>query len=138
MKTAKLLTVFLICGLTYSVNAQVEERTQSLRFYEQLALRDATYEQELHKLEAQDELDYWVDQKNFERQLGKANFLAYLRYMKGKKEAYQSHLQTCNGSCAHSALYLERAQAYLSVTDSELLAWSDSDNGTRKLSTKQD
>lgn len=94
---------------------------QNSIFYENLALRDAQYEQKLYTMGLQDELDYWTDQHNYERQLGMENFAAYLVYMKSKKEAYQQHLQSCTECCAHSRRFFERAREYLSSSDTEYL-----------------
>lgn len=94
---------------------------QNYRFYEDLALRDAQYEQKLEAMDLQDELDYWTDQHNYERQLGTENFTAYLVYMKSKKEAYQRHLQNCTEGCIHSRRFFERAHEYLSSSDTEYL-----------------
>ncbi|SHG72898.1 hypothetical protein [Flagellimonas flava] len=119
MKTARVLLVFLISGLSLTAWSQERAHVQGLRFYENLAERDAHYEQGLHNLSAQDELDYWLDQRNYELQLGKANFSAYLVYMRVKKQAYQEHIQACDGSCIHSPLYLEKAREYLSLSDND-------------------
>ncbi len=107
-------------GCYLGVSAQGDLRMQQgLRFYEKLAQRDADYEQSLQLLSNQDEVDYWMDQRNYERHLGKANFTSYLVYMKGKKDAYNEHLQTCDHKTPHSDLYLEKAKEYLSLSDLE-------------------
>ena len=111
----------MMLGTSISVWAQEEGNVRGLWFYEQLAHRDAAYEIELQNINGQDELDYWADQSDFERHLGKADFPAYLAYMKGKKEAYKSHLQQCNDGCSFSAMYLSKAREYLSLSDSEFL-----------------
>ncbi|WP_421810613.1 hypothetical protein [Flagellimonas sp.] len=120
MKTVTPLILFLCFGpllLAQKGNAAL----QNFRFYENLALRDAQYEQTLHTVDLQDEQDYWKDQRNYERQLGTENFAAYLVYMKGKKEAYQLHLQQCSEACSHSGRFFERAHEYLSISDTEYL-----------------
>ncbi len=120
MKSVRIFAVLFFCGLSTSVQAQTETPThQGLRFYEKLAQRDAAYEQSLHALTHQDESDYWIDQANYERQLGIANFAAYLIYMKGKKDAYRDYLEGCDGSCNHSELYYQKAAEYLSSSDFE-------------------
>ena len=88
-----------------------------LRFYEQLAQRDASYEHSFQIANHQDEQDYWIDQQNFERHLGTADFTSYLVYMKGKKDAYLNHLQSCDNSCGHSELFFEKVGEYLSSSD---------------------
>ncbi|WP_420321234.1 hypothetical protein [Flagellimonas sp.] len=92
-----------------------------LHFYEAMAQRDAAYEHSFQMVNTQDELDYWLDQQNFERHLGTADFTSYLIYMKGKKEAYFDHLQNCVATCAHSELYFKKAGEYLSSSDFDSL-----------------
>ncbi len=87
-----------------------------LRFYENLAQKDAANEQSL-KLDYQDELDYWNDQESFERELGKSNFSFYLVYMKSKKEAHRKYLKECKGLCEHTEVYWNKMRNYLSVPD---------------------
>lgn len=122
MKSIRIFVAVFACSLSFGVQAQKDSPMhQGLRFYENLAQRDAAYEQSLHALTHQDESDYWVDQANFERQLGIANFTAYLIYMKGKKDAYREYLESCDGSCNHSELYFQKASEYLSSSDFEQL-----------------
>lgn len=119
MKTVRFLLVIFACGLAFPAWAQVDARVQGLRFYEQLAQRDTKYEIALYSLDSQDQMDYWIDQGNFERQLGKVNFPAYLAYMKGKKEAYQTHLTECDTQCENSELFFQKAKDYLSLSDND-------------------
>lgn len=115
---SKFLFLLLFAGLGPALLAQQGSAAfQGLRFYEQLALRDAVYESSLHVLTDHDAQDYWVDQRNYERALGKANFSAYLAYMRSKKTAYYQHLQNCNTTCGHGPEYYTRAQVYLSSSD---------------------
>lgn len=120
MKTLRILLVFFMSGMSGVAWAQ-EAHVQGLRFYERLAQRDALYEQELNHVDHQDELDYWTDQRNYERHLGKVNFSGYLAYMKVKKEAYKAHLEQCIHTNSHSQLYFQKAREYLSLSDSENL-----------------
>ncbi len=121
MKTVKFLMVFFASGLSVAAWSQGDTRVQGLRFYENLAQRDALYEQELMVISDQDEVDYWTDQRTYERHLGKVNFPAYLAYMKAKKEAYRGHLEQCAHLNSHSQLYFENAREYLSLSESEYL-----------------
>lgn len=117
MKRSYLLLVVLFLGFAKQSQAQdAALDSKLLRFYESLAERDALYEQNL-RLDHQDELDYWTDQENFERELGKSNFSFYLVYMKSKKEAHRSYLQQCDGSCQHSDVYWTKMRNYLSTPD---------------------
>lgn len=119
MKPVQTLTLLFTCCFCLSTWAQNDvQYRKGLRFYEKLAERDADYEQSLQLLGNQDESDYWIDQRNYERHLGKANFTSYLVYMKSKKDAYHEHMQTCEHKYKHSDLYLEKAREYLSVSNS--------------------
>ena len=116
MKRSYLLLLVLILGFAGQSQAQGTANSKLLRFYENLAERDAAYEQGF-QLDQQDELDYWNDQENFERELGKSNFSFYLVYMKSKKEAHREYLKECEGSCVHSEVYWSKMRNYLSVPD---------------------
>ncbi|MEO0901725.1 MAG: hypothetical protein AAFY00_06750 [Bacteroidota bacterium] len=116
MKRSCLLLLVLILGFAGQSQAQGTANSKLLRFYENLAERDAAYEQGF-QLDQQDELDYWNDQENFERELGKSNFSFYLVYMKSKKEAHRIYLKECEGSCVHSDVYWSKMRNYLSVPD---------------------
>nr|WP_298792167.1 hypothetical protein [uncultured Allomuricauda sp.] len=108
------------CGI--GVSAQSNPHTKhGLRFYETMAQRDADYEHTFQMMNHQDEQDYWSDQQNFERHLGTADFTSYLIYMKGKKDAYFTHLQNCDDHCLHSELYFKKAGEYLSSSDFDKL-----------------
>lgn len=122
MKSVRIFLVLVICGLGTGIQAQADSSMHhGLRFYEKLAQRDAAYEHSFQAITNLDESDYWIDQANFERQLGIANFTSYLIYMKGKKDAYRSHLLECDSSCDHSELYFQKASEYLSSSDFEHL-----------------
>ncbi|NAY92592.1 hypothetical protein GTQ34_11750 [Muricauda sp. JGD-17] len=110
---------------------------QGLRFYEQLALRDAAYEASLHVLTNQDAQDYWIDQRNYERKLGKVNFSAYLAYKRQKKTAYYQHLQNCNTSCGHGPEYYAWAQDYLSSSDFGDILEASKSKVTQNLATRK-
>ncbi|MEX0315281.1 MAG: hypothetical protein AB3N18_13980 [Allomuricauda sp.] len=102
------------------IGVSAQDTQHSLRFYEMLAHKDASYEHSFQMMNHQDEQDYWADQQDFERDLGMADFASYLIYMKGKKDAYLHHLQSCE-SCIHSEVYLKMAREYLSATDFDRL-----------------
>nr|WP_298995293.1 hypothetical protein [uncultured Allomuricauda sp.] len=117
MKRSYLLLLVLLLGFAKQSQAQgTTTNSKLLRFYEDLAERDAAYEQGL-QLDHQDELDYWNDQESFERELGKSNFSFYLVYMKSKKEAHRKYLKECKGSCVHSDVYWKKMRNYLSTPD---------------------
>lgn len=132
-----LILIFTACLGQWIMAQEEETMVHSLRFYEKLAQRDADYESSFQMMREQDEQDYWIDQRNYERHLGKANFAAYLVYMRGKKEAYYQHLQHCGSTCVHSPEYYKRAQEYLSASDSEYLVGEKGSGVVQNLSKKR-
>lgn len=114
-----------------------QEQKHGLRFYETLAERDAIYERSFQMANHQDEQDYWLDQQNFERHLGTADFTSYLVYMKGKKEAYFNHLQSCNDMCKHSELYFKKAGEYLSSSDFDKLLAPETGEMAQNISKRR-
>ncbi|AWX44863.1 hypothetical protein HME9304_01868 [Flagellimonas maritima] len=120
MKAIRFILLVLICSYSLGIVAQQSANSViGLRFYERLAQRDADYEQSLFLLSNQDESDYWADQENYERHLGKIDFTSYLVYMKSKKDAYAEHLGNCEHKMSHSELYFQKAKAYVSLLDSD-------------------
>ncbi len=118
MKRSYFLLAVILIGFVAQSHGQVAGvDSKLLRFYESLAERDASHEQSL-RLDYQDEMDYWNDQENYERQLGKSNFSFYLVYMKSKKKAYRSYLRECAGSCEHSDVFWLKMRNYLAIPDS--------------------
>ena len=116
---------------------EMETVVHGLRFFEMLAQRDADYESSFQMAHAQDEHDYWVDQRNYERHLGKADFTAYLVYMRGKKQAYHRHLQDCDTTCSHSLTYYQRAQEYLSASNTEYFTGEEEFRVVQNLTRKR-
>ncbi|MEM9362431.1 MAG: hypothetical protein AAGA43_07350 [Bacteroidota bacterium] len=137
MKRSYMLLLVLLLGFARQSQAQgIAANSKLLRFYENLAERDAAYEQGF-KLDQQDELDYWNDQENFERELGKSNFSFYLVYMKSKKEAHREYLKACKGSCAHSDIYWSKMRNYLSVPDASEFFKTNSEKVVQSNTLKQ-
>lgn len=104
------LLLMLICGML-SLNAQGGTKA-SLQFFEDKAWQDATFEQGLHWSNAEDELDFWKDQRKFEERLMKSDRAAYLAYLSQKKEAYLQHRESCDKSCEHGDFYYLQASYY--------------------------
>ncbi|MER3376126.1 MAG: hypothetical protein RIM83_15915 [Allomuricauda sp.] len=116
MKRLGFVTLLLF-GCSNFVWAQDPDENSNLEkatFFEQLALKDADYEQSLVLSNEKDELDFWEDQKRYEQDLMKSDEAAYRSYMKAKKEAYHEHFQSCSNVCNHSKQNLKRAEEYLS------------------------
>ena len=81
-------------------------------FYLKLGFKDAIYEQTMGNISHEDEVDFWRDQKSFERQLQQKDAVAYQNYLNGKHIAYGQHHKNCDESCGHSDLYLRQASFY--------------------------
>ena len=105
------IALFLMC-LPLMVLAQGVDDTENLGFYTTLAFKDARYEQTLQQFGAEDEADFWKDQRSFENILLVTNPTAHQTYLNGKHIAYGRHQQQCDGSCAHSDLYYRQASYY--------------------------
>lgn len=103
------IALFLFClqGM-----AQHIENLDKTGFYSTLALNDARYEQNLQHFGAEDEADFWKDQRQFETALQAANPVGHQAYLNGKHIAYGRHQRHCNTSCGHSDLYLRQASYY--------------------------
>ncbi len=134
----KYLHIVLFSVLSSSMLAQQGGDTfQGLRFYEQLAIRDAAYEASLHTWDDNDSQDYWKDQRDFERNLGKANFTAYLAYKRQKKASYYQLLQDCEGFCNYSPKFYEMAKAYFSSPDFEDILETSRSKVTQNMASKK-
>ena len=94
------------------VSAQGVENYDNLGFYTTLAFKDARYEQSLQQFAAEDEADFWKDQRSFENILLFSNPMAHQTYLNGKHIAYGRHQQQCDDSCKHSDLYFRQASYY--------------------------
>lgn len=109
--------ILLLFGCSNFVLAQdhdVNSNLEKTSFFEQLAFKDADYEQSLVLNNEKDELDFWEDQKRYEQDLMNSDKAAYRSYMKAKKDAYHEHFQKCSSNCNHTKQNLKRAEEYLS------------------------
>lgn len=106
-----LLMLMLLAGLM-TVRAQEHNHQASLEFFEDKARQDAAYEQGLHWNNAEDELDFWKDQRRFEEQLMKVDRPAFIAYLQNKKAAYLEHRESCDSSCEHGDFYYLQASYY--------------------------
>ncbi|WP_411029649.1 hypothetical protein [Spongiimicrobium sp. 3-5] len=129
--TARLLVIALGC-LPFVLQAQGKaEHGDSFTYFTELAKSDAALEHSMRHLNASDEMDYWVDQKNFEKAIKKQSYSGYATYLEGKRDAYLQHKQECNKHGSHSTYYFQMAAFYVkygtprttyvtSLTDTEL------------------
>ena len=131
------ILIFTGCLCQGTRAQEMESVVHGLQFFEMLAQRDAQYESSFQMSHAQDEHDYWSDQRNYERHLGKADFTAYLVYMRGKKQAYHLHLQNCDSTCSHSPTYYQRAREYLSASNTEYFVGEEEFRVVQNLTRKR-
>jgi len=89
-----------------------EELPKALTFFMEKALEDAIYEQNIKLQFSEDEIDFWKDQRNYERALKKKSYTAYQVYINTKLEAYDSHRLVCETPHKHSEHYLFQETFY--------------------------
>ena len=111
-KIAFLISSVAFCyqGVLYS-QGQIEKQ-KALTFFMEKALEDANYEQSIQLKNAEDEVDFWNDQRNYERALKKLSYTAYQVYVNTKLEAYDNHSLTCETPHKHSDHYFLQANFY--------------------------
>ena len=112
VKTLMFFTFGLIPFIVGAQQKSAEE--EKLSYYEQRALEDAKYEQNLTLDNVDDEVDFWEDQRNYEQELKKRDKKAYKAYMKSKRDAYMAHREHCDHSCHHSDHYYHHTHFYYS------------------------
>ncbi|MGB5818479.1 MAG: hypothetical protein WBG90_03270 [Saonia sp.] len=111
-----LLLLILISWLPVGLfSQQLPEKQESLSFFEHRALVDAQREQLLRLHLEKDELDFWKDQRNFEKALQQHSLNGYYTYLIGKRTAYAEHEKTCGQQCAHGDYYYLMAAYYSQI-----------------------
>ncbi len=109
MKRFSLHIMFLVFLLPLYGLAQ--QTAMKRDFFFQLGVKDATHEIALVHLNAEDEKDFWADQKAFEAELELTHPKGYQRYLNGKHRIYREHQIVCGERCKHSETF-ERSIAY--------------------------
>lgn len=112
MKRTAVHIVFLIC-LPVGLWSQVNAPEKGYGFYAELARNDAQYEHTLTKMLTEDEIDFWADQKTFERHLAENDPQAYQIYLNSKGSAYRAHQKICGQHCGHGEQYFRNASFYM-------------------------
>lgn len=93
-------------------------------FFVRQAHTDAVYEQQLQLEGGKEEMDFWTDQRAFERELYRQNLAAYKVYIKAKRDVYSTHQQSCGPACMHGDYYYLQASFYLQMgSDSNGDSW---------------
>jgi hypothetical protein len=77
-----------------------------------MAIEDALMEQSLNFALEEDEMDYWKDQRNFEKTLKQENYTAYKTYIFFKRNSYLEHKQSCDIASEHGKGYNKQASFY--------------------------
>ena len=104
------IAAFCCQGELYA-QAKVEKQ-RALTFFMEKALEDAVYEHNIQLTNTEDEIDFWNDQRNYERALKKLSYTAYQVYVNTKLEAYDNHRLICDAPQNHSKHYLQQANFY--------------------------
>ncbi len=113
MKLIWQAVVLIMILLPLNINSQlVDTKKEVIAFYTAMAEKDALFEQSIRLDSAEDEADFWKDQKEFEQDLKQHNYTAYKSYLKGKKEAYHFHEQHCKTKENHGEYYYLQASFY--------------------------
>ena len=93
-------------------------------FFVRQAQTDAAYEQQVQLEGSKEEMDFWTDQRAFERELYRQNLAAYKVYIQAKRDVYSSHQQSCGPACMHGDYYYLQASFYLQMgSDSNGDSW---------------
>ncbi len=88
-----------------------------LAFFENQAIADAHYEHHVHWQSEEDELDYWTDQRNYEKTLQQYQTHGYQVYIYSKRQAYRKHQAACDAECGHGDYYQLQASFYFQHGD---------------------
>ena len=116
MKRFGFFVLLLIFGTPNSVIAQNLDDYYSSKekvfLFELRAEKDATYEQSLVFHNKKDEMDFWQDQKQYEKDLEKWDEVVYTIYMNAKKEIYLKHIEHCGEHCNHGKFYYQQRSYY--------------------------
>ena len=108
-----LLSLLPVISWQGKLYAQEEIAQQkALTFFMEKAQEDAIYEQNIQLQSTEDELDFWKDQRNYERALKKLSYTAYQVYINTKLEAYESHISQCQSLNKHGKHFFLQANFY--------------------------
>lgn len=111
LKRITACTFFLL--LTFWGYTQMGEADKViLSYYQQRAISDAELEKTLKFSSVEDEVDYWKDQLNFEKQLKAEEYSAYKTYIFFKRKAYLEHQEECDILVNHGKGYHGQAFFY--------------------------
>lgn len=106
------LTPYMLLLLLLGGQAVLRAQQTPSDFYARMGKSDGLYEQSLNFDQESDELDYWRDQRFFERKLYQENPVAYRGYLQAKREVYLAHRPLCGSSCQHGDYYWLQSAYY--------------------------
>ncbi len=109
---ANLLHIFLLL-LCIPLSGFSQIGDQEPEFYRKLGIQDAMHELALTNLNEEDEKDFWLDQKAFEKLLEEKDPIGHQSYLNGKYLVYREHQILCGNSCEHSYEFLKQMAYYL-------------------------
>lgn len=119
-----IIALLLFSGISGARAQSASGDLELKRFFIRQAQMDARYEQEVRLNGEQEELDFWLDQRAFERLLYRENIEAYKVYILAKRDAYAGHQAHCSARCGHGDYYFLHASFYLQLgSDSEGKSW---------------
>lgn len=105
-----ILLLSLLCALLATTTGWAQKDQDS--FFRQMGLTDGRFEQRMQFVDAQDEMDYWKDQRTFEQSLQGQKPEAYRSYILAKREVYSEHRSHCHPKCPHGNYYWLQASYY--------------------------
>ncbi len=108
----QLLFTAALCLPIVMSSQDTAELPDNFSFFKEQARKDAKHEQLLSLSHIEDEMDYWKDQRNFEKSLKKISYNGYQAYVNAKWAAYSEHEEHCTDECSHGAYYLAQASFY--------------------------
>ena len=114
----------LLLGMSVARAQTVPSDGKPADFFISQAWSDARYEQSVRLGSEREEIDFWTDQRAFERALYRSDPGAYKTYVRAKGQAYAMHQGTCTAACRHGDFYFRQASYYSQMaTDSEGNLW---------------
>ena len=123
-RTTCILFFALILGIPVTRAQASVSGVKTVDFFIIQAWTDARYEQTVRLGSEREEIDFWTDQRAFERELYRREPGAYSAYVRAKGQAYARHQANCGTACGHGDFYFRQASFYAqSATDSEGNLW---------------
>lgn len=110
-----LMFLALLCCPLSSFAQSIPGQNNNMIFFVERGKKDALIEQTLQLPQLEDEVDYWKDQRIFEKALKKMSYQGYQAYLNAKLVVYNDHAQRCDAQCVHGQYYYLQASFYTEV-----------------------